>query len=184
MATKIAPPAEAELIRQGRETANPALSRRQAAAKAGISPTQWSDIERGHKTAGGGVIAPVQASAETLARMARVVSVSADDLADAGREDAADQLRALDREGTIRHRLAAIPGLGPIDAQALTRANGQELLPLIASGLDTIEQSDLSTAAKRDLTAVFVDNLIHDAVRRHSEMLLILRIATASSHPG
>lgn len=179
MSIKIASPAEAELIRQHRETGNPGLSRRQAAAKAGISASQWSDVERGHKKAGGGVIVPVQATAETLARMARVVGVSADDLAATGREDAADQLRTLDRDGTMRQRLTAIPGLGPVGVQALTSADGQELLPLIASGLDAIEHSDLPKAAKNDLAAMFVDSLIHDAARRHSELLLILRIATA-----
>lgn len=184
MSSEIAAPAEAELIRQRRETASPTLSRRKAAARAGISPSQWSDVERGHKRAGGGVIVPVQATAETLARMAHVVSVSADDLAAAGREDAADQLRTLDREGTMRQRLAAIPGLGPIGTQALTSADGQELLPLIASGLDAIENSDLPGPGKRDLTAMFVGNLIHDTARRHSELLLILRIATNSSRPG
>jgi transcriptional regulator with XRE-family HTH domain len=184
MSTKIAPPAEAELIRQRREAASPAMSRRQAAAKAGISPSQWSDVERGHKMGGGGVIVPVQATAETLARMARVVSASADDLAAAGREDAADQLRTLDREGTMRQRLTAIPGLGPIGAQALTSADGQELLPLVAAGLDAIERSDLPNSAKRDLTAMFIDNLINDAARRHSELLLLLHIAITGSRPG
>jgi transcriptional regulator with XRE-family HTH domain len=184
MSSQIAPPAEAILIQRRRETASLALSRRQAAARAGISPSQWSDVERGHKKAGGGVIVPVQATAETLARMARVVGVSAEDLAAAGREDAADQLRTLDREGTMRRRLTAIPGLGPIGTLTLTSADGQELLPLIASGLDAIEYSDIPGPAKRDLTAMFIDNLIHDAARRHSELLLILRIAAASPNSG
>src|SRR5580658_5700567 len=45
-------PPEAELIRRRREAAVPGLSRRQAAARADISPSQWSDVERGDKQAG------------------------------------------------------------------------------------------------------------------------------------
>jgi len=31
---------------------------------------------------------------------------------------------------------------------------------------------------------MFVDNLIHDAARRYSELLLVLRLATTGSHSG
>lgn len=175
-------PPEAELIRQCREAAVPPMSRRQAAARAGISPSQWSDVERGHKKAGSGVVVPVQATAETLARMARAVGASADNLAAAGREDAARQLRDLDRDRDLRRRIAAIPGLGTIGMQTLASTDGKELLPLIATGLDAIERSDLPKASKRELTGMFVDNLIHDTARRHSELLLMLRLATAGSH--
>jgi transcriptional regulator with XRE-family HTH domain len=82
-------PPEAELIRRARERCDPAMSRRQAAATAGISPSQWSDVERGQKKAGSGVAVPVLATADTLARMARTVGATADELAAVGREDAA-----------------------------------------------------------------------------------------------
>jgi len=55
------------------------------------------------------------------------------------------------------------------------------LLPLIAAGLDAIEHSDLPSAARRELASTFVDNLIHDATRRYSEMLLLLRLAAGAS---
>ena len=87
MTAQLNPPAETELIRQRREAADPPMSRRRAAAKAGISPSQWSDIERGHKQAGSGVTVPVQATAETLARMARTIGMSPEELAAAGRQD-------------------------------------------------------------------------------------------------
>jgi transcriptional regulator with XRE-family HTH domain len=160
------------------------MSRRQAAAKAGISASQWSDVERGHKKAGSGVVVPVQATADTLARMARVVGASADDLAAAGREDAGRQLRTLDQERDLRLRIAAIPGLGTIGTQALSGTDGAELMPLIAAGLDAIECSELPKTAKRDLTSMFIDNLIHDSARRHSELLLMLRLATSGNHTG
>jgi transcriptional regulator with XRE-family HTH domain len=178
------PPAEAELIQQRREESAPPLSRRQAAAKAGISPSQWGDVERGHKRAGSGVIVPVQATAETLARMARTVGVSAEELAVAGREDAAQQLRTLEHGRGLRTRISAIPGLGVVGTHPLTGTDGAELLPLIAEGLDAIEHSNLPKGAKRELTSMFVDNLIHDAVRRHTELLLMLRIATGDVRSG
>lgn len=153
------------------------MSRRQAAAKAGISPSQWSDVERGHKMAGPGVIVPVRATAETLARMAQAVGVSDVELAAAGREDAAQQLRTADRQRGLRDRLADVPGLGALSRDLWRDDADEELLPIIAAGLDAIEQSELAPAAKRDLTSMFVENLAHDADRRCAELTLILRLA-------
>ncbi len=174
-------PPESDLIRQRREAAVPGMSRRQAAVKARISASQWSDVERGHKKAGSGVVVPVRATADTLARMARVAGASADDLVAAGRPDAARQLRAVEQERDLRHRIAAIPGLGVIEAQLPPDTDGKDLLPLIAAGLDAIERSDLPCTARRELTSTFVDNLIHDATRRYSELLLLLRLAAGAS---
>ncbi len=177
-------PAEARLIRQRREALVPDVSRRQAAVKAGISPSQWSDVERGHKKAGSGVVVPVRGTAETLARMARAVGVSADDLAAAGREDAARQLRAFEQSHGLRQRMAAIAGMGDLTGLRLPSDGDEELIPLIAAGLDAIEHSDLSKATKGEFTSLFVDNLIHDATRRYSELLLMLRLAGSGSQPG
>ena len=181
MSAPARPPAEAELLRQRREAADPAMSRRQAAARAGISPSQWSDVERGHKQAGSGVTVPVQATPETLARMAHVVGVSAEELSAAGRDDAGRALRALQEEGDLRQRITAIPGLGAIIPPV---PDSQELLSLIASGLEAIEHSPLPKAAQRELTGMFVDNLCHDAARRHTELLLVLRVAAADRQAG
>ena len=137
-------PPEALLMQRRREALTPPVSRRQAAAKAGISPSQWSDVERGSKKAGTGVVVPVQATARTLAKMARAIGVTADELAAAGREDAARDLRATADRTQLRQRLAAIPGLG---ALARDTSSGpiqpDELLPLIARGLDAIDDSKL-----------------------------------------
>jgi len=116
--------------------------------------------------------------------MARVVGASADNLAAAGREDAARQLRTVDREHDLRQRIAAIPGLGTISGQSLSGTDGTELLPLIADGLDAIEHSELPKTAQRELTSMFLDNLIHDTARRHNELLLMLRLATTGSNPS
>jgi transcriptional regulator with XRE-family HTH domain len=179
---QLRPPAEADLIRQHREASVPEISRRQAAAMAGLSASQWSDVERGQKKAGPGVAVPVQATAETLARMAQVAGVSAEELEAAGRADAADQLRALEGQQRTRQRLVGIPGLGVI-AETLPRAASEELLPIVAEALDAIGHSVLSGDAKRELTRAFIDNLIHDVTRRYSELLLMLRLASGHQ-PG
>ena len=57
--------------------------------------------------------------------MAAIVGVSADELAGAGREDAARQLTELDRSHDLRRRVATIPGLGMIGKQDLSATNGQ-----------------------------------------------------------
>lgn len=181
MTAQPGPPAEAELIRHCREAADPPMSRRQAAAKAGISPSQWGDVERGRKRAGSGVDVPVQATAETLARMARAVGATAGELAAAGRQDAAQALAAAEHDQGMRRRIAAIPGLGAAITLPPPAADGQELLPLIASGLDAIDRSGLPKAARRELTAMFAGNLVHDAAWRHAELLLILRLASTAN---
>ena len=114
------PPPEAELIRRRREAAVPPMSRRQAAAKAGISPSQWRDVERGSKKAGPGVTVPVQATAETLAKMAQVIGVTPDELTAAGREDAASELRGTARDRLLRQRIAAEAVLNPRGARQTT----------------------------------------------------------------
>lgn len=172
-------PPEADLIRRCREAAVPAMSRRQAAQKAGISPSQWSDIERGRKAAGLSTVIPVRATAMTLARMARAVGASAAELAASGRQDAADVLLDKDRDDSLRRRIAAIPGLGILDPRAALLPDGQELLPLIAAALDDIDDSGLQPAAQRELTDMFIASLIHDTARRHAELQLILSLAAA-----
>lgn len=70
------------------------LSARAAAQRAGISDARWRQIVSGYQTVSGTRV-PVRAPADTLARMAQVVGVTAEQLADDGREDAADELRDL-----------------------------------------------------------------------------------------
>ena len=176
---RIDPPPEADLIhRRRREASGPPLSRRQAAARAGVSPSQWSDVERGSKRAGPGIVIPVRATAETLAKMAAAVGVSAGELAAAGRDDAAGQLRSATRQQQLGERLAGIPGLGILAGQLGQEAGVQaELLPLVASGLDAIDASQVSARTRNQITGLFIDNLRHDAARRHHELLLMLRLA-------
>lgn len=71
------------------------LSVREAAAEVGMSEGRWYQIVRGYQTISKGVYAPVRGPAETLARMAKVVGVTPEQLEEAGRDDAAEELRAL-----------------------------------------------------------------------------------------
>jgi transcriptional regulator with XRE-family HTH domain len=176
-------PPEALLMRRRREALTPPMSRRQAAARAGISPSQWSDVERGSKKAGTGVIVPVQATARTLAKMAQAIGVTADELAAAGREDAARDMRDTADRTQLRQRLAAIPGLGTLAGDISGPGQHDELLPLIARALDAIEDSKLPARTKHELAALFTGNLLHDAARRYDELILILRLAEGS-HPA
>lgn len=71
------------------------LSARKAAGKVPISEGRWRQIVTGYQNVSAGVYAPVRGPAETLARMARVVGVTPEQLDEAGREDAAEALRDL-----------------------------------------------------------------------------------------
>ena len=106
---------EGDLIRRARDRAVPKLSIRRAAARIGISPEHWGNIERGHKSAGATETPrPLSPSASMLAKMAGVVGVTPGELAEAGRQDAARELEEMQR----RRPLAVVPtqGPGPLDA--------------------------------------------------------------------
>ena len=86
------PPPEAELIAAALKRAR--ISGREAARRAGISDVHWRQIVSGYQTVSGTRV-PVTGPAATIARMASVVGVTPEELAEAGRNDAADALRAL-----------------------------------------------------------------------------------------
>lgn len=62
---------------------------------AGISSTRWRHIVNGYQPHGAGQNLAVIAPAATLARMARAVGVTPEQLAEVGRADAADELRTM-----------------------------------------------------------------------------------------
>lgn len=105
---------EGALIAEALARHVPKISQRAAARRAEISETRWRQIVQGYQQLANGVRAPVSAPAETLARMAAAVDVTADDLRRVGRDDAALILeakqtvpsRAPDRHG---HRLPPRP---------------------------------------------------------------------------
>lgn len=65
------------------------------ATLAGISATRWRHIVNGYQPMGAGQNLVVVAPPGTLARMARAVGVTPEQLAEVGRDDAAAELRAL-----------------------------------------------------------------------------------------
>ena len=84
---------EGKLIERAQKRSS--LSQRQAAPLAGISENHWRNIVKGYSTVSAGVTAPIRGHAETVARMAQVVGVTPEQLTEAGRDDAAVELRAL-----------------------------------------------------------------------------------------
>jgi hypothetical protein len=128
-------PPEAEVIKLARTAAR--LSPDEAAAKvreAGgrISASYWRDVERGH---GGrrGLRVTTRASEGLLAQMAQAVGVDAEQLAAAGRADAATVLAEMSRRG---------PAV-PADAD----------LPPVLRGLDPREVEPFLQGVDADLAA-------------------------------
>jgi len=89
------PPPEGKLLRTSRERAIPKLSIRAAAARIGISPEHWGNVERGYKSVSADKPAvPVEASAELLAKMATAAGIPAALMRTEGqRPDAADLMK-------------------------------------------------------------------------------------------
>lgn len=100
------PPPWGKLITDALERSG--LSARKAAGKVPLSEGRWRQIVSGYQNVSKGVYAPVRGPAETLARMAQVVGVTPEQLAEADREDAAAELRAMtELTGDILDRLEA-----------------------------------------------------------------------------
>ncbi|HEX6473302.1 MAG TPA: helix-turn-helix transcriptional regulator [Streptosporangiaceae bacterium] len=96
MTTKPEPQPEGKLITEARKRAR--LSGREAARRAGISEGRWRQIVNGYIVVAKGVYSPVVgAPANTIARMAQTVDLTPEALEAAGRADAAEELRQLNR---------------------------------------------------------------------------------------
>ena len=89
------PPPEARLITELREGIIPALSMREAARRAGMSASLWTQYEQGYRKVTPAVTIPIRATADKLAGMALVVGATPEQLREAGRDDAAAILRKL-----------------------------------------------------------------------------------------
>lgn len=84
---------EGKLIGDAQKRLN--ISSRKAADEIGMSDTRWRNIVNGYQAVGRGEQIAVVAPAETLARMATVVGVTPEELAEAGRGDAAKEFKSL-----------------------------------------------------------------------------------------
>ena len=89
------PPPEAELIRLVREAAH--ITTAEAAVAAGMSKSRWSQIESGYETRGED-FKEVRGKRDTIAHMAHVVGIGPERLEEAGRPDAAEVLREIQRQ--------------------------------------------------------------------------------------
>lgn len=131
METQGDPPPEGRIIEEAREKRR--LSQNKAAERAGLSGTRWRQIVTGTASGGKGIQIPVRGRAETVARMAQVVGVTPERLAEVGREDAAEDLRELpplesrkrspvEMQRELKERLDRILAEGdPGDVQALDK---------------------------------------------------------------
>lgn len=106
MQTRPEQPPEGKLIAAAAERLE--LSIREAARRAGISYGRWRQITTGYQNTSPGEFAVVRAPAKTLAKMARVVGVTPEQLETEGqRPDAAE---------AMRHEQAAVPAPRPATA--------------------------------------------------------------------
>lgn len=101
-----------------------------------MSEGRWRQIVSGYLNVSSGVYAPVTGPPDTLARMARVVGVTAGQLEEAGRADAAQELRKLEEvapptsnQADMRDRVDAIISNGELVAEILRRLAEQHQPP-------------------------------------------------------
>lgn len=97
---------EGDLIKVAQKRAR--LSARKAAVLAGISEGRWRQIVNGYQTVRKDMHVSVRGPDETVASMANAVGVTPDELAEAGREEAAEFLREMQ----ARERKRNPPGGG------------------------------------------------------------------------
>src|SRR5580693_6565421 len=95
------------------------LSAREASRRAGISEGRWRQIASGYQVVSPGVYAAVRGPAATLARMAAVAGVTAAQLCEAGREDAARELARQQQRLPGEEMLERLRGLDPEQAREL-----------------------------------------------------------------
>lgn len=99
MTERPAAPPEGVLLKRAQVAAR--LSQREAARRAGLSEARWRQLVAGYQLVSRTMV-PVRSPDETLARMARAVGVTAEQLEAAGRGDAASSLREAEAEGARR----------------------------------------------------------------------------------
>lgn len=148
--TSPAPPAEAVLLRERRESLG--LSRYEVARRAGRGVSE--PTVRRYESA-----AEVTRDPHVIAQVAAVLSVTPDELGQAGREDAASALRALAMRAAASPDVLQVAGAGRGDD-----AGWQGLMGEILAGLAQIDGIPGLTGAERaQMRAAFLDGLRGDA---------------------
>jgi hypothetical protein len=126
MNTRPAPPPEGKLIADA--AGRRGLSLRKAAEQADISYGRWRQIVTGYQNVSPGEFAIVHAPARTLAKMARVVGVTAAQMAAAGREDAAEVMRDTEPEPATQLTLVPVD-----DAEAERREDADQWAKMLTT---------------------------------------------------
>ena len=125
MTERPAPPPWGVLLT--RALANAQLSAREASRRAGISEGRWRQIASGYQVVSPGVYAPVHGPARTLARMAAVAGVTAAQLTEAGRADAANALASMEADASHEQMLQRVSEMSPEQARELLAAIAVQL---------------------------------------------------------
>ncbi len=104
------------------------------AAAANMSDTRWRQIIKGYARVAGNIVA-VRAPSGTLARMARVVGVTPQQLDEAGRTDAAEALRSMGPASSIES----------LDAEVVHKGSFTKVIKAILSnpGLDDTHKLEM-----------------------------------------
>ena len=131
-------PPEGKLIEDAADRLD--LSIREAARRAGLSYGRWRQIVQGYQNVSPGSYAKVRGPARTLARMAAVVGITAEQMeAEGQRPDAAEVMR----------RAAPPPVLTPVTADAiLAEARSANLLTFEGDTQPRAEEHLLDLAAR------------------------------------
>ena len=117
-----AAPPEAQLLEQARKALVPTRSQNDAGAGAGISGARWRQVVAGYRRAGKGAWIPETPPADTLARMARSVGVTADQMEVAGRADVAALIRRNSVEDALAHAANSRPPTFDLARRSLAAA--------------------------------------------------------------
>jgi hypothetical protein len=125
MAQRPSPPPWGVLLTNALAVAQ--LSAREASRRAGISEGRWRQIASGYQVVSAGVYAPVHGPAQTLAKMAAVAGVTAAQLTDAGRPDAAKALASQESDASHEQMLQRVREMSPEQARELLAAIAVQL---------------------------------------------------------
>jgi transcriptional regulator with XRE-family HTH domain len=125
MAQRPEPPPWGALIAAA--LARDGLSAREAARRTGISEGRWRQITGGYQVVSPGVYAQVRGPATTLAKMAAVAGVSAAELRQAGRDDAADMLARQQVDQPADEMLERVKAMNTDQARELLATIARQL---------------------------------------------------------
>jgi transcriptional regulator with XRE-family HTH domain len=153
-----------DLIRKRREEHVPKLSMREAARRAGRSPSWWRMYETGER----GI------TRDAVAEMAIIVGVTPTELEEFGDTDAAEALRTL-----MHAKIADEPGLADVGEVALTqsRKGSDALLIDIVSGLTEIRNESRLTPVQRvELETAYVQGLQREVAAQIENLRLMIRL--------